>query len=489
MTPIQCHQETGLPSCHHPALESFAASITAKNLTAFNRDVAQTRFEQICREIDENAQHLASFPTLLEQKNHVKDQAAKVLEDLNKKLLQRKGAQVLVMLELANEIESCQLAATTTPAAYSEAENLKLEKPLRVTKDTVDGQDRAIKTLRDEVSALRESVKTTEAFKMAARDELNRLQGDINRLIDWKLRVETNNKAFEADIIESKRDGRELDEVVRRHRDDHRAVARKVEEVDEAVESQRARLSVVLKDQSVDTEALKAKIDTNKVNLEKLVKEMRKTHADVRKLVDTEIDTVHAGLKTLSDEVDLMKASQSSMKLDFLSKHVTPSGDDTLKLSSDLAALTLTVDTHSSKLKALREDLGENDNEGLRKVVAAQGDTLYGHDIQLADASTDRDKLWDRINELQPGSGDIAEQDLETLERPQASPVVPHLTPKDIRSKTDNISIWNEMGMVKADVEAMRTDVNRQNPALSRLEGRVQRLKDALENSIGERVP
>ncbi|TKA69760.1 hypothetical protein B0A49_05214, partial [Cryomyces minteri] len=370
-----------------------------------------------------------------------------------------------------------------------EAENLKLEKSLKVTKDTVDGQDRAIKTLRDEVSALRESVKTTEAFKMAAKDELNRLQGDINRLIDWKLRIETNNKVLEADIIESKRDSRELDEVVRRHRGDHRAVARKVEEVEKAVESQRARLSVVLKDQSVDTEALKAKIDTNKVNLEKLVKEMRKTHADVRKLVDTEIDTVHTGLKTLLDEVDLMKASQSSMKLDLLSKHVTPSGDDTLKLSSDLAALTLTVDTHSSKLKTLREDLGENDDEGLRKVVAAQGDTLYGHDIQLADASTDRDKLWDRINELQPASGDIAEQSLETLERPQASPVVPHLTPKDIRSKTDDNSIWNEMGMVKADVEAMRTDVNRQNPALSRLKGRVQRLKNALENSIGERIP
>ncbi|KAK5236702.1 hypothetical protein LTR16_012566, partial [Cryomyces antarcticus] len=55
----------------------------------------------------------------------------------------------------------------------------------------------------------------------------------------------------------------------------------KVEEIDKAVKSQRGRLSVVLKDQSVGTEALKAKIDTNKGNLEKLVKETEKTHADV----------------------------------------------------------------------------------------------------------------------------------------------------------------------------------------------------------------
>ncbi|KAK5060256.1 hypothetical protein LTR16_010415, partial [Cryomyces antarcticus] len=189
-------------------LENFAASITAKNLTAFSRDVAQTRFEQICREIDENAQHLASFPTLNEQKNHVKDQAAKTLEDLNKKLVQRKEVQDLVILKLANEIESCQLAANTTLPAYSEAENLKLEKSLEVTKDIVDGQDRAIKSLREEVSALREKVKTSEAFRTAANDEfdrlqgdvnrlqgdVNRLQGDVNRLVDWNLRVETKNK-------------------------------------------------------------------------------------------------------------------------------------------------------------------------------------------------------------------------------------------------------------------------------------------------------
>ncbi|KAK5002593.1 hypothetical protein LTR16_006640, partial [Cryomyces antarcticus] len=329
----------------------------------------------------------------------------------------------------------------------------------------------------------------------------------------------------------------------------------------------------------------------------------------------------------------------SAVKLDSLSNHVTPSGDEILKLSSDLTALKSTVDTHSSKLKALSDDLEEKDNEGLRKVVAAQGDTLYGHEIQLADASTDRDKLWDRINELQPASGDAAEQDLETLERPRISLVVPYrpnhtlangnqypppevsdgdttnlraeilklqqrcsahqqfissleerynnltteemaqkiihqmqamypysprsienrfnalevsaaytseqlrgvdqrvfqlsglarelgllhgrvgvmernpkasflraenfdrttrsvgqevavVTPKDVRSiETDNNSIRNEIGTVKADIGAMRTDANRQNLVLSRLEGRVQRPKDAVENSIGERIP
>ncbi|KAK5013621.1 hypothetical protein LTR39_003557 [Cryomyces antarcticus] len=508
-------------------LENFAASITAKNLTAFSRDVAQTRFEQICREIDENAQHLASFPTLNEQKNHVKDQAAKTLEDLNKKLVQRKEVQDLVILKLANEIESCQLAANTTLPAYSEAENLKLEKSLEVTKDIVDGQDRAIKSLREEVSALREKVKTSEAFRTAANDEFDRLQGDVNRL-----------------------------------------------------------------------------------------------QGDVNRL-----------------QVESVRASQSAVKLDSLSNHVTPSGDEILKLSSDLTALKSTVDTHSSKLKALSDDLEEKDNEGLRKVVAAQGDTLYGHEIQLADASTDRDKLWDRINELQPASGDAAEQDLETLERPRISLVVPYrpnhtlangnqypppevsdgdttnlraeilklqqrcsahqqfissleerynnltteemaqkiihqmqamypysprsienrfnalevsaaytseqlrgvdqrvfqlsglarelgllhgrvgvmernpkasflraenfdrttrsvgqevavVTPKDVRSiETDNNSIRNEIGTVKADIGAMRTDANRQNLVLSRLEGRVQRPKDAVENSIGERIP